>query len=78
VTPVTVASWYGRPMKLSYWLRVTLLEPGLHIGGMVSGGLSRTEAGTREVIGGYALEFYCRAGTAYNMSVVKVIQEQVT
>ncbi|MBS1858003.1 MAG: FAD-dependent oxidoreductase [Acidobacteria bacterium] len=48
-------------------LRVTLLEPRDHIGGMVSGGLSRTDVGRREVIGGYALEFYWRAGTAYNM-----------
>lgn len=48
-------------------LRVTLLEPGKHIGGMVSGGLSRTDVGRREVIGGYSLEFYWRAGTAYNM-----------
>src|SRR5215813_9827232 len=49
-------------------LNVTLLEPGRHIGGMVSGGLSRTDVGRREVIGGYALEFYWRAGAAYEMS----------
>ncbi len=49
-------------------LKVTLLEPGTHIGGMVSGGLSRTDVGKREVIGGYALEFYWRAGTAYHMA----------
>jgi hypothetical protein len=49
-------------------LKVTLLEPGRHIGGMVTGGLSRTDVGRREVIGGDALEFYWRAGTAYNMS----------
>src|SRR6185312_11099810 len=49
-------------------LRVTLLEPGGHIGGMVSGGLSRTDVGKREVIGGYSLEFYWRAGTVYNMA----------
>src|SRR4051794_24368066 len=49
-------------------LRVTLLEPGKHIGGIVSGGLSRTDVGRREVIGGYALEFYWRAGNAYNMA----------
>ena len=49
-------------------LKVTLLEPGRHIGGMVSGGLSRTDVGKREVIGGYALEFYWRAGTAYHMA----------
>src|SRR5215471_20792705 len=49
-------------------LKVTLIEPGRHIGGMVTGGLSRTDVGRREVIGGYALEFYWRAGTAYNMA----------
>jgi hypothetical protein len=49
-------------------LRVALLEPRRHIGGMVSGGLSRTDVGRREVIGGYALEFYWRAGNAYNMA----------
>ena len=43
-------------------LKVALLEPRRHIGGMVSGGLSRTDVGRREVIGGYALEFYFRAG----------------
>ncbi|HTP34873.1 MAG TPA: FAD-dependent oxidoreductase [Candidatus Acidoferrales bacterium] len=49
-------------------LRVALLEPRQHIGGMVSGGLSRTDVGRREVIGGYALEFYWRAGNAYDMA----------
>jgi hypothetical protein len=49
-------------------LKVVLLEPGRHIGGMVSGGLSRTDVGKKEVIGGYALEFYWRAGKAYAMS----------
>src|SRR5215471_3976733 len=49
-------------------LKVTLIEPNRHIGGMVTGGLSRTDVGRREVIGGYALEFYWRAGTAYQMS----------
>ena len=49
-------------------LKVALLEPRRHIGGMVSGGLSRTDVGRREVIGGYALEFYFRAGKVYEMS----------
>jgi hypothetical protein len=49
-------------------LRVALLEPREHIGGMVTGGLSRTDVGRREVIGGYALEFYWRAGNAYDMA----------
>ncbi len=49
-------------------LSVALLEPRNHVGGMVTGGLSRTDVGRREVIGGYALEFYWRAGTYYQMS----------
>lgn len=48
-------------------LRVALLEPGVHIGGMVSGGLSATDVGRREVIGGLALEFYFRAGQHYQL-----------
>src|ERR1051326_4231616 len=46
-------------------LKVALLEPRTHVGGMVSGGLSHTDVGRREVIGGYSLEFYWRAGRAY-------------
>src|SRR6266566_8524789 len=46
-------------------LKVALLEPGAHLGGMATGGLSRTDFGKKEVIGGYALEFYWRAGRKY-------------
>src|SRR6476659_1987325 len=49
-------------------LKVALLEPGKHLGGMVSGGLSWTDFGKKEIIGGYALEFYRRAGRHYEMS----------
>src|SRR5258708_1971313 len=48
-------------------LKVALLEPRGHIGGMVSGGLSHTDVGKREVIGGDALEFYWRAGNHYGL-----------
>src|ERR1700720_2529059 len=48
-------------------LKVALLEPGKHLGGMVSGGLSWTDFGRKEIIGGYALEFYWRAGKPYAM-----------
>lgn len=44
-----------------------LLEPRHQIGGMVAGGLSGTDVGKREVIGGLALEFYFRAGRAYGL-----------
>ena len=48
-------------------LNVALVNPGRHIGGLVSGGLSGTDTGRKEVIGGLALEFYFRAGRYYNL-----------
>lgn len=48
-------------------LKTVLLEPGRHVGGMSTGGLSRTDVGTREVIGGMALEFYQLVGDRYRM-----------
>ena len=48
-------------------LKVALLEPGNHIGGMATGGLSRTDFGKKEVLGGYALEFYWRVGRKYDI-----------
>ena len=48
-------------------LHVVVLEPGKHLGGMATGGLSRTDFGKKEVIGGYALEFYWRIGQKYNL-----------
>ena len=47
--------------------KTVLLEPGDHVGGMVSGGLSGTDVGKSEVIGGMALEFYWRAGRHYGL-----------
>ena len=41
------------------------LEPGRHLGGMVSGGLGWTDYGRKEVIGGYSLEFFERVGRKY-------------
>ena len=48
-------------------LSTALLEPGKHLGGMVSGGLGWTDYGKKEVIGGYALEFYLRVGNHYGL-----------
>jgi hypothetical protein len=48
-------------------LSTVLLEPGQHVGGMVTGGLSGTDVGKIEVIGGMALEFYWRMGTHYQL-----------
>lgn len=48
-------------------LKVVLLEPGSHLGGMTTGGLSRTDFGKKEVIGGMALKFYWRVGRRYEI-----------
>jgi len=46
-------------------MKPALLEPRHHVGGMATGGLSRTDTGVREVVGGLALEFYYRVGERY-------------
>lgn len=45
--------------------RVTLLEPGSHVGGMVASGLGHTDHGRKETIGGISLEFFQRVGRHY-------------
>jgi len=52
-------------------LKTVLLEPRAHVGGMATGGLSRTDTGVREVLGGLALEFYYRVGARYEMTRYK-------
>jgi flavin-dependent dehydrogenase len=47
--------------------RTAMLKPRAQLGGMVAGGLSGTDLGKREVIGGLAVEFYYRAGRAYGL-----------
>lgn len=48
-------------------LHVVLLEPRNHLGGMVTGGLSATDLGRFEVIGGYARDFYMDAAAHYGV-----------
>lgn len=60
VTTAIAASRHG--------LKTVLIEPGTHVGGMATGGLSRTDVGRRETIGGLALEFYYRIGLKYEMN----------
>ena len=48
-------------------LHVILLEPGSHLGGMVTGGLSATDAGNFHIIGGYARAFYREAAAHYGV-----------
>jgi hypothetical protein len=50
-------------------LRVALVDPGHHLGGMVSGGLGWTDFGRKEVIGGYSLEFFERVGRKYGRDI---------
>ena len=45
--------------------KVALLEPGRHIGGMISGGLGATDFGNKTVIGGMSREFFVRVGKQY-------------
>ncbi|MCI0638834.1 MAG: FAD-dependent oxidoreductase [Gemmataceae bacterium] len=44
---------------------VLLVEPGKHVGGMVSGGLGATDVGNRLAIGGYSREFFDRVRDYY-------------
>lgn len=47
--------------------RVLILEPGKHLGGMVSGGLSATDAGNPSAIGGITREYFERIGKVYGI-----------
>ncbi len=50
--------------------KVTLLEPGRHVGGMVSGGLGRTDMDRQQhLIGGMTREFFQRLGHHYGEEV---------
>ena len=42
-----------------------LVEPGRHIGGMVSGGLSWTDVGDARVLGGFPRRFYAAVADHY-------------
>ncbi len=52
-------------------LETVLLEPRDHVGGMLTGGLSWSDIGKREVMGGYALEFAWRVGHRYKVRQVQ-------
>src|SRR5436190_7355490 len=45
--------------------KVTLVEFGMHLGGMTSGGLGQTDIGNKGAIGGISREFYQRVGAHY-------------
>jgi NADPH-dependent 2,4-dienoyl-CoA reductase/sulfur reductase-like enzyme len=57
---------------------VVLLEPRNHVGGMLSGGLGRTDMDRQEnVIGGLALEFFRRAGKHYGQDITWIFEPHV-
>lgn len=41
-------------------LRVVVIEPQVRVGGMISGGLNRTDIGNRQTVGGLSIEFFGR------------------
>jgi len=49
-------------------LKVAILEPRAHVGGLTTGGLGHVDVGNIETIGGYAREFLKRAGEYYGMN----------
>lgn len=52
-------------------MRVVLLEPTHHLGGMVTGGLSATDHGYFPIIGGYTREFYREAASTYGPTTLE-------
>lgn len=50
-------------------LRVALVEPGGHIGGMVSGGLGATDVTNKSTIGGMSRQFFVRVGHEYGKGI---------
>jgi hypothetical protein len=45
---------------------VVILDPGTHVGGLTTGGLSWTDIGNKQVVGGIAREFYRRIKAKYD------------
>ena len=58
-------------------VNVALLEPGRHLGGMVSGGLGWTDFGRKEAIGGISREFFERVGRHYGDPVTWYFEPHV-
>ena len=48
---------------------VTVVEPGSHVGGMVSGGLGWTDVGDERVLGGLARRFYLAVADHYGVPI---------
>lgn len=58
--------------------RVALVDPGAHVGGMVSGGLSNSDVENQEqLIGGLAHQFFVAAGDHYHQSISYAFEPHV-
>jgi hypothetical protein len=57
--------------------KVILLEPGMHLGGMTSGGLGQTDIGNKAAIGGISREFYQRLGKHYGKAEMWTFEPHV-
>jgi hypothetical protein len=55
---------------------VVLLNPGTHVGGLTTGGLSWTDIGNKQVVGGIAREFYRRIKGKYDPDSAWVQQKR--
>lgn len=53
-------------------LKVAILEPGRHLGGLTASGLNHVDIGHRETVGGYAREFLKRVGSHYGKNGMQV------
>jgi len=56
---------------------VILVEPGRHVGGLVSGGLGATDSGNKSVIGGMSREFFIRTGRHYDEPIAWYFEPHV-
>lgn len=46
-------------------LKVAVIEPGRHVGGLTASGLGSVDVGFKETIGGFTLDFFNRVGAHY-------------
>lgn len=59
-------------------MRVALIEPSMHVGGMVSGGLSNSDIDRQQqLIGGLAREFFVSAGKHYDQPVAWAFEPHI-
>ena len=59
-------------------VRVALLDPGHHVGGMLSGGLSNSDVDNQQqLIGGLARKFFSAAGQHYNQPIAWAFEPHV-